>query len=278
MEERLDKLFKDKLGGHKVPPSEHAWGQINDQLSSNRKNKWARHLAVAASILLLISAGIVTYNYIDQVQPASPAISESKSVETPSAENQFDNQALLNEANSDIEIPQLEEEIIEVEEPVLIEKSSDHPQEKTEIDQQPILAVAQNEEVENQEVTVHITTEYLQEIEQNETEILLADNVPTETEASPEPSETNLKNEELEILPEEKTYPKVKITYKASTDSELVASNRNLIDKSIKKITKFSDERIMTDEVKTMLRNTKDDLLALNFGKLLNKSNKDVEN
>jgi uncharacterized protein YbcV (DUF1398 family) len=77
----------------------------------------------------------------------------------------------------------------------------------------------------------------------------------------------------------QKSYPKVRIVYKADANSDLVASNnRNLLDKGINKITKFSDEHIVTDQVKTKLRNTKDDLLALNFGKLLNKSNKDVDN
>jgi uncharacterized protein YbcV (DUF1398 family) len=67
--------------------------------------------------------------------------------------------------------------------------------------------------------------------------------------------------------------------YKADANSTLVVSNnRNILDKGINKITKFSDEHIVTDQVKTKLRNTKDDLLALNFGKLLNKSNKDVDN
>ena len=53
---------------------------------------------------------------------------------------------------------------------------------------------------------------------------------------------------------------------------------QEVLDKGIKKITKFSDERIITDQVKTKLRNTKEDLLALNFSKILNKSNKDIEN
>jgi len=76
-----------------------------------------------------------------------------------------------------------------------------------------------------------------------------------------------------------KSYPKVKIIYKANQDSELVASGKQtLINKGINKITNFTDEHLLTAERKTKLRNTKEDLLALNFGKLLNKSNKDLEN
>ena len=76
-----------------------------------------------------------------------------------------------------------------------------------------------------------------------------------------------------------KTYPKVRVVYKANQDSKLVASEKQtLIDKGINKITEFSDEHLLTSTRKTKLRNTKEDLLALNFGKLLNKSNKDIEN
>jgi hypothetical protein len=76
-----------------------------------------------------------------------------------------------------------------------------------------------------------------------------------------------------------KTYSQVKIIYKANADSELVSSaDKTLINKGIDKLTKFSNERLLTTDRKTKLRNTKEDLLALNFGKLLNKSNKETEN
>ena len=78
---------------------------------------------------------------------------------------------------------------------------------------------------------------------------------------------------------EKKAYPRIKIIYKANENSKLVASGKvNILDKGLNKITQFSDEHLLTAERKTKLRNTKDDLLALNFGKLLNKSNKDLEN
>ena len=66
----------------------------------------------------------------------------------------------------------------------------------------------------------------------------------------------------------------MRIVYKANKDSKLVASEKQtIIDKGINKITEFSDEHLLTSTRKTKLRNTKEDLLALNFGKLLNKSN-----
>ena len=71
----------------------------------------------------------------------------------------------------------------------------------------------------------------------------------------------------------------MQIVYKANKGSALVASSKNtIIDKGLNKIADFSDEHLLTADRKTRLRNTKNDLLALNFGKLLNKSNKDIEN
>jgi len=91
--------------------------------------------------------------------------------------------------------------------------------------------------------------------------------------------DSNKEPDSIEEAAPEKTYPKIRIVYKADDNSDLVASNsKTLIDKGIKKLTQFSDEHIITDQVKTKLRNTKDELLALNFGKIINKSNKQIDN
>ena len=100
-------------------------------------------------------------------------------------------------------------------------------------------------------------------LREESTEVVLAEN-----KAIDEPLEIS------EIKKQKKTYPRVTIIYKADNNSELVTSDKKtLIDKGINKITKFSDEHLLTADRKTKLRNTKEDLLALNFGKLLNKSN-----
>ena len=100
-----------------------------------------------------------------------------------------------------------------------------------------------------------------------------------ENERSSSESDEEITNDKKDNDGTKKSYPKIKIIYKANQNSKLVASSKQtILDKSINKITEFSDEHLLTAERKTKLRNTKDDLLALNFGKLLNKSNKDLEN
>jgi hypothetical protein len=93
----------------------------------------------------------------------------------------------------------------------------------------------------------------------------------------PSLTEIDNRNDHSPVIAED--YPKITVIYKANHNSELVASRETgVLNKGIKKITKFSDEHIVTDEVKTKLRNTREDLLALNFGKIINRSNKDLEN
>jgi hypothetical protein len=100
------------------------------------------------------------------------------------------------------------------------------------------------------------------------------DNIETEL---PSFTEIDNRNDHSPIIA--KNYPSITVTYKASQNSELLAKKETgVLNKGIKKISRFSDEHIITDEVKTKLRNTREDLLALNFGKIINRSNKDLEN
>lgn len=277
MEERLDRLFKDKLANNKIAPSANAWEQIHGQLKNKKQNTWTKRLAIAATLLLFASASFIGYNYINGLKQDAPLVSSSLDTET-------------NE-NSDPQniAPKNSEEHNSVTEQKT--ESSDNSTEANDGDSKIILAEVATE---SGEETSLLEPVQLPEITAQEKLATLSEAVPlqdVEQKLEPElmDSENTLHQgiEEMEepvmvaeaTLKPQKSYPKVSIIYKADANSDLVASNnRNLLDKGIKKITKFSDEHIVTDQVKTKLRNTKDDLLALNFGKILNKSNRDVDN
>jgi hypothetical protein len=95
----------------------------------------------------------------------------------------------------------------------------------------------------------------------------------------PENVENQVSVENQPVVEQTRSFTPLKVIYKANKDSKLVTADKEtILNKGINKITEFSEEHVLTADRKTKLRNTKDDLLALNFGKLLNKSNKDIEN
>ena len=280
MEERLDKLFKEKLTQHKVNPSDHAWDQINHQLARKRRNVWAKRLAVAASFLVLISAASIAYFYIDRVNSNNPSITQSKTKEIPE---------IKTKAEDNIKTPssQGSESLDRVaDQSKLATISNENQTPETPIEKSASTAM-QSESAQNEEKTQAVKDkEMILPVElhpkKEESKDFLADNISNENVEQIEKKQigdSEKVSDSIEKTVTEKTYPKIRIVYKADENSDLVAGdNKTLIDKGINKITKFSDEHIITDQVKTKLRNTKDDLLALNFGKILNKSNKKIDN
>jgi hypothetical protein len=264
MEERLDQLFKEKLDSHKVEPSAHAWERLNNQLSGKRKYRLAKRLAIVASFLLLLSAGVVGYRYLNRIAPESTVVSQNKSEKEPQKEIV---EPKKTERNSDPEISSIKK-------PENIPDSHEQPQTVT-TDKKEVIKknIAPTPMTQKEMAPIEQTIDT--EVETNNSDLALnseESSLPAENEIEPQDNTNN-------VIEKETTYPKIRIIYKADDGSELVADNGgNVFDKGIKKITRFSDEHIITDEVKTKLRNTKEDLLALNFGKLLTKSNKDVEN
>jgi hypothetical protein len=276
MEERLDKLFKDKLANHRVAPTSDAWEQLHGQLEHKKQNIWARRLAIAATLLLLVSVSFVGYKYLNGLEQVTPAISQSKTTDTKEkseAENSDLNNSPL--AFNDSEVKDATKATNEG------AVSNDIPVDyvPAQIAKSPEKSIAKSTGEPGQENPLPKTTVAHNAPEVLEQEVLMAATIEEDLKETEPPSASeNITLVQANIEPQ-KSYPKVRIVYKADANSTLVVSNnRNLLDKGINKITKFSDEHIVTDQVKTKLRNTKDDLLALNFGKLLNKSNKDVDN
>ncbi len=280
MEGKLDKLFKDKLAQHKVNPSDRAWDQINQQLASKKRGIWAKRLAVAASLLVLISAVSIGYFYIERIKTDIPTVTESKTVENPEiktkSEDEIKTPLSKRSESSEMIIDRLKQ-TVEPRNNGIVENTND----------KSIVVAKQAEPIQNEEKAqtlvekdLIIPVELNPEIE--ESQQLIAEITSIE-DIKPAEDNKNLKSKDepgsSEEPVSEKTYPKIRIVYKADENSELVASsNKRLIDKGIKRITEFSDEHIITDQVKTKLRNTKDDLLALNFGRILNKSNNQIDN
>ncbi len=280
MGNRLDNLFRDMLSKHEESPSTQAWDQIHEQLASNKRKVWGRRLAVAASILLFATVGYIGYrsinslsikkaqyviNAIEENDNSIPFSEEQTTGNTNSIQYNTDNLVKADELQEvpedelsvekaseiSIEVPTPVEEIIEEEMPLPAEVVLDNSELQNEIK-------VEEQEAVNEKPTIHEAA----------TEELLTENM----DILKEPETIKTQNHK-------KTYSQVKIIYKATENSELIVSGkRKLMDKGIDKITRFSNEYLLTPDRKTKLRNTKEDLLAMNFGKLLNKSNKEIEN
>lgn len=277
---RLDKLFKDQLLKHEEIPTRQAWDQIHGGLAANRRRALVKRLAIAASILLFATVGYIGYRSLDSLTIKKDQIvakniddianSEEQPISKPEEVIIEINNSNENAEEPTIKIKDQQQDRAQVksvdkivEEPLEL----DLPFEKIEA-KMPILRENESDEdgVE-QESIIDEPKEVIEEpiLSEPAKEILLAkNNAIDEVE------------EGLEIKDKKKTYIQVKIIYKADRNSALISSGKKtFINKGIDKLTKFSNEHLLTEDRKTKLRNTKEDLLALNFGKLLNKSNKE---
>lgn len=273
MKNRLDNLFKDQLSKHGDIPSPQAWDQIHGQLVSKRRKVWGRRLAIAASILLMGFFGYrsLTTLTIKNDQFVTRSIDENKI-----SEDQINAEGGIDELKDSREIKAKDEVKIDENQKVITEIKSvkkiteapsktDSPVDEIE-EKMPLVAevILDKHEFRN-DIKVEEQGEINEEpiLPKQSTEVVLAEN------------KVIIEQQEFQEIKEpKKTYPQIIIIYKADKNSKLVASGKKtFMDKGIQKITKFSDEHLLTADRKTKLRNTKENLLALNFGKLLNKSN-----
>ena len=76
-----------------------------------------------------------------------------------------------------------------------------------------------------------------------------------------------------------KEYPTVKIIYKKTTqESPLASIEDNVVKKSMQKLSGLKDDLKLSEGTKTKIRNTKEDILALNFGRIFNKTTENEKN
>ena len=279
MENKLDKLFRDRLLAHEEIPSTQAWDRIHEQLASKRKKVWNNRLAIAASIILLVGLGYVGFRSIDFLSVLETNMS-SKSM-NPAAVAEKESINIQKNTRNENDIKPLDEDEKNDQNPVVAEvKTSEKRAEKSSKQKQhaatqhvevSVAPIPESEhkiiEVENEYPDMAISREEIHQSAKGPEELLAENNQVME----PEESKVNIANV--------KTFPQVKITYKAGKQSELLDSGRKtILEKGMDKITEFSDEHLLTAERKTKLRNTTEDVLALNFGKLINKSNREFEN
>lgn len=275
MKNKLDNLFKDQLSKHEETPSPQAWDQIQDQLNSKRKSLWSRRLAIAASVILIATVGFLGYRSLSSVQ-----VEDSPKVATSTngiKEHQAPKETELEESTNEHVV--VEKEEAETIQPIL----ADVHIEDEKINREKTIKPA-NVDIERSGsliAEVQVVEQLDPVVESNEVvEDITEDAITLDEVTEPVLAEQIIIEEPIESSTQKrKTYPKVRVVYKANKDSKLVASEKQtILDKGLNKITEFSDEHLLTSTRKTKLRNTKEDLLALNFGKLINKSNKDIEN
>lgn len=261
MEENLDQLFRNKLSGHKVNPSAESWEKLESQLSWARWGRTQKRLAVAASLMLLMSVVGVAYYYLGtQKNVENPVLSEN-------VEPDF--------GNTEVNETPVETQVTVNPTEQLIETDAN-------ISNTQAFQVAEAEQLNNQSESVQQPTALLVEnvtVESNDSPLMVA--VINETPLND--ASTTIEGQDVmnaETTPEamliEEEPLAVTIIYKANKNSKLVTPQKvGVIQEGIEKITGFAEELVKPEEIKTKLRNTTGDLLALNFGKLINKPNKE---
>jgi len=281
MENKLDKLFRDQLSQYQETPSPEGWRQIESQLKSNRRALWGKRFAIAASILLIATIGFVGYRSLSIVEAEHDPFT---------AQSIDDNQKLKDQPEVQKDIELNKDEVLEQKDSgssnipasqLALTKTLDNTvKDEAKIELKvPAEANTMSDPGATESMNVEKDEEMALDFEESQNIIEGIDPLEESTVIASAESVKNIDENISTNADKKKTYPKVTIVYKGNQDSKLVVSGKQtILDKGINKITEFSDEHLLTTERKTKLRNTKEDLLALNFGKLLNKSGKDLEN
>ena len=281
MENKLDKLFRDQLSQYQETPSPEGWRQIESQLKSNRRALWGKRFAIAASILLIATIGFVGYKSLSIVEAEHDPFT---------AQSIDDNQKLKDQPKGQKDIELNKNEVLEQKDSgssnipasqLALTKTLDNTvKDEAKIELKvPAEANKMSDPGATESMNVEKDEEMALDFEESQNIIEGIDPLEESTVIASAESVKNIDENISTNADKKKTYPKVTIVYKGNQDSKLVVSGKQtILDKGINKITEFSDEHLLTTERKTKLRNTKEDLLALNFGKLLNKSGKDLEN
>lgn len=288
MENKLDQLFKNKLAKREEIPSPQAWGQIQGQLKTGRRKMWVKRLAVAAAILLFATIGVGLLNIQSSESEKSLSKSMNGTMEKEQPEVGYrmdkvfsriigvDSGAIRAQTKEHNHAP-AEQQAIVLEKDDLEMAMETKPNTQKRAEQ---LAIKKRE-VPNKEKKMtktekadsEIPTRQIAIATQEKAEIMEKEGILEVVEAPLLAGNAEVETA-IEPVPEKKKNRKVTIIYKASKNSALVDSGKkNILEKGIGEISKFSDEHLLTENRKTQLSQKKDDLMALNFGKLFtNKS------
>ncbi len=86
---KTDQFFREKLDQVEFQPSDQAWKMLQSSIGSKKTTSWATYMKVAASLVLLLTLGLLFYPKQNQQAPTiaevtSPALQEVAMIEVPS--------------------------------------------------------------------------------------------------------------------------------------------------------------------------------------------------
>ena len=88
MENRIDRLFREKVARHEIQPSEEAWKAVNDKIGSRYNPMvWMR---VAAAVVVLAVVGAVVFNTQDNPETNYTEFIASNTIDAPQEATQLE--------------------------------------------------------------------------------------------------------------------------------------------------------------------------------------------
>ena len=253
MENKIDRLFREKLGGMEMMPSARGWEQISrGAVSRKSAMPWIRWSAAVFLLVLGIAylferghrqamPGSVlseTAESAPHITESSPAVAKAPEVEAPAAEVTETDKTPSRKFRAHADA-------VRIPAPVPTKELSS-PEERA-----PQLHLA---EVEPAEAVSPVESVAVTGVT-NENPDLRAD-----------AGEFNNAFESAEPLP-------IRIVYKKGRQPEPDRSGMGIMQRGMEKLTALTDELKLSEEARGKLRNTKDDVLAFNIGRLINRKN-----
>jgi hypothetical protein len=146
MENKLDKLFRDKLEHHSMQPSAQAWEKIAAGFpKKNNTVVWAWRMAAAVALLAMV--GILVFNSLDSDKTKEMAKENAPKVETPSP---------MDSTEQEVKAEEIKRTVPQPERPVAMKKATE--QIKKSVFNQPVQDVAEVKEETTKE-TIETVTE-----------------------------------------------------------------------------------------------------------------------
>jgi hypothetical protein len=255
MENKIDRLFREKLGGMEMMPSTRGWEQISRGAVSRKSTMpWIRW---AAAVFLLVMG--IAYLFERGQRQAMPGVMLSEKAE--SASQIADSPPALAKA------PEVEAPAAEV----------------IESDKTPARKFRSHSDAVRIQAPAPTPTKALSSPEERAPQLQLA--VAEPAEAGPigeqatatgfihenpdlraDAGEFNNAFESAEPLP-------IRIVYKKGRQPEPDRAGLGIMQRGMEKLTALTDDLKLSEEAREKLRNTKDDLLAFNVGRLINRKN-----
>lgn len=264
MENKIDRLFREKLGGLEMPPAPRSWEAISRGASERKTAVYWTRWAAAAALLLTLGLGYVFERSLRRNEPdsrLSEAVESAPAQEGqggPAVTGKLQNNLAEQEKNAAAVVPGQGEV-----QPRPRQATAEKPGEvkpgklgdESGVQSLLLTALIPVEDEASLAVTGTAMTE--EQVQQPEADaVLLADNG-----TQPQADETA-----FEALP-------IRIVYKKGREPEPEPYDKGLTQRGMEKLTALTDELKLSEEAREKLRNTKEDLLAFNIRNLINRKN-----